>query len=83
MTERILVGYIHRCLACNRPLNGAECERTYPNSKELIGLCNSCRNASEDDRSENQHMLPSATEGLTQSKYIDSHSRYFYEYFDN
>lgn len=83
MTERILQGYISRCICCNRILSGTECTRTYPNTKELVATCNSCLNAAKDDREDTSHINPAQSEGTTPSKYIDSHSRYFYEYFDN
>lgn len=83
MATEELVGYATRCVACNRILSGNECIRVFPNTKELIATCNSCINASKDDRPDVTHINPAQAEGLTQNKYVDSHSRYFYEYFDN
>lgn len=78
--KRILKGYITNCLACNRSMQGNECTRTYPNSDELIGICNSCIKKSH------QRDLPkeyvTANEGETPVKFTDSHSNYFYEWFE-
>ena len=75
-------GHIFNCLACNRALDSVESTRTYPQSKELIGLCNSCIKASKETEYSHQHILADAQDGITPSRYVDNHSGYWYEFFD-
>lgn len=82
MTDRILKGVILNCLACNRPLNGPECTRTYRNSDELIGLCNNCIRRSKEQEYAYEHTLAHCSDGATSSLSPDHYSNYYYEYFD-
>lgn len=84
MCNRSLIGgFITHCLACNRLLDTGEASRTYKNSNELVGLCNSCIRASKETSYAHQFTLESLQEGATASTYSDNHSGYYYDYHDN
>jgi hypothetical protein len=83
MTNRSITGFISRCMACNRLLDTGEQKRTYPNSDELVGLCNSCINASKEKQYSPTFTLENCSEGASPSLHSESHSDFYYSYFDN
>jgi hypothetical protein len=82
--NRVLKGMIFRCLCCNRPLDSNESTRTYKGSDELIGTCNTCLVKSKETDYGYQFTQGNISDGDTTSPlHSDSHSSYFYEFFDN